>query len=204
MTKNEIIGELFTSKDFISCINKMEPASLREDLKSEVALVLLEKEDSLIIGLHQRSELKFYTVRVILNMIQSKTSPFYRTFRSNSFLARNGSKHKDTLYHRALAVDLTAIETRFSKIFEDDLFSGDAGWFQDEIQEKLVDSPGYDTKPDEALNELDNLYWYDREIMKLYAEYGTFRKVEEVTQIPWESVYKTVRKNCEIIRKKIA
>lgn len=189
MTKNEIIGELFTSKEFISCIKKMEPVSLQDDLKSEVILVLLEKDDDLIHGLHQRNELKYYTVRIILNMIQSKSSPFYKTFRKNEVLNLNGfeSYHQDIFSYSESVADS---ERNTGTILK--------------VNRTIAIGSDYDTKPDEAMLELENLYWYDREIMKLYAEHGTFRKIEEVTQIPWESVYKTVRKSCQIIRKKIA
>lgn len=80
-TKNQIVAELFESKDFNDCLCKMEPEYLRDDLKAEVALILLETPDTKILDLHKTSGLKFYTVRIILNLIQSKTSPFFKKFR---------------------------------------------------------------------------------------------------------------------------
>jgi hypothetical protein len=82
-TKNEIVGQLFTSKEFNDCIVKMEPDHLRDDLKAEVALILLETPDEKIIALHERKELKFYAVRIILNLIQSPRSSFYKTYRQH-------------------------------------------------------------------------------------------------------------------------
>jgi hypothetical protein len=79
--KNAIVTELYNSREFNDCINKMEPAHLRDDLKSEIVLILMETEEAKLIGLHQRKELKFFTVRIILNQIQSKSSPFYKKFR---------------------------------------------------------------------------------------------------------------------------
>lgn len=158
MTKNEILSELFTSKDFNQCIRKMKPESLQDELKAEVALILCEKPEDLIIGLADRKELRFYTVRIILNLIQSNTSQFYKKFRVNNL--------------------------ELSEISEPTIIE-------------------YDERKDTAISEIDNLYWYDREILKLYAEHGTYRKVEEVTGIPFESVYKTVMKNCKIIRDRL-
>jgi len=57
---------------------------------------------------------------------------------------------------------------------------------------------------DERVNkEIDNLYWYDMEILKLYIEKGSVRKVSKSTNINYQSIYKTVKKSKEIIIKKI-
>jgi hypothetical protein len=83
VTKNEIVAELFQSREFNECIGKMEPEHLRDDLRSEVILILLESPEEKIRQMHERGgqELKYYTVRVILNLIQSKTSKFYKQYR---------------------------------------------------------------------------------------------------------------------------
>lgn len=82
MTKNDIIAELYRSREFNDCIGKMEPEHLRDDLKAEVTLILLETNDEKIMSLaEQKDALKFYTVRIILNLIKSKTSNFYKTYR---------------------------------------------------------------------------------------------------------------------------
>jgi hypothetical protein len=159
MTRNQIIAELFTSKDFNACIKKMKPESLQDELKAEVALILCEKPDGVIIELWELGKLRFYTVRIILNLIQSSSSPFYKKFRTST-------------------VELS------------------------EIAEPMIIE--YDGRKDHAINEIENLYWYDKEILKLYIQYGTYRKVEEITGIPFESIYKTVQKASLQIRKKVA
>lgn len=83
MTRSQIIEQLFLSKNFNDCINKMDPDYLREDLKQEIILIVCEWDDDKIINLHNRGELEFFVVRVIINQIKSNTSPFakkYRTF----------------------------------------------------------------------------------------------------------------------------
>ena len=82
MTKNQIIEKLFTGKNFRDCINKMEPDHLREDLKQEVILIICELPDDKVLQLHRDKALEFFTVRVILNQIKSKTSPFAKTYRA--------------------------------------------------------------------------------------------------------------------------
>jgi hypothetical protein len=138
----------------------MRPKDLQDDLKAEVALILCEKSEDLILELHDKGGLKYYTVRIILNLIQSNTSPFYKKFRLSN-------------------VELS-----------------------DLIEPYVL--PEYDSRKDQAMEELETLYWYDREILKLYGKYGTYRKIEEETGIPFESIYKTVQKACKEIRKKVA
>lgn len=159
MTRNEIITELFTSKDFNNCIKKMKPVNLQDELKAEVALILCEKPEDKIVELYCSGMLKFYTVRIILNLIQSNTSPFYKKFRVSN-------------------VELSEI-----------------------IEPVIVE---YDHRKDAAIEAIEDLYWYDREIMKIYIEHGTYRKVEQETGIPFESIYKTIQKSIATIRKKVA
>lgn len=81
MTKNQIIEKLYTGKNFTDCIAKMEPEHLREDLKQEVILIVCEWDEEKIQKLHADHVLEFYVVRVILNLIKSNTSNFYKTYR---------------------------------------------------------------------------------------------------------------------------
>lgn len=85
MTRDSIITQLFHSREFNDCINKMDPEHLRDDLKSEVMLVLCEKEDAFITSMYQKGQLRFWVIRVVLNMVQSKTSAFYKTFRQQVY-----------------------------------------------------------------------------------------------------------------------
>lgn len=41
---------------------------------------------------------------------------------------------------------------------------------------------------------LEDCYWYDREIVKLWIQEGSYRKVQAVTGIPYKSVGNTVKK----------
>lgn len=82
LTKNKIIEDLYTGKNFCDCISKMEPEHLRDDLKQEVIAVVCGWDDEKILKLHQDKVLEFYVVRVILNQIQSKSSPFHKKYRA--------------------------------------------------------------------------------------------------------------------------
>jgi hypothetical protein len=161
VTKNEVITNLYNSKNFNDCIGKMEPDYLREDLKSEVLSVVCEWPDEKVIGLYERKELDFYVVRVILNQVKSKTSPFAKKYR----------RHTEELNgHEVL--DFHDLDERA-------------------LKEELEDI---------AIEEIDNLYWYDGALIKLYVELGNFRAIETVTQIPFISCYKNIKKSLQTLK----
>lgn len=191
MTRDKILSDLFTSKEFIQCIAKMEPVELQEELKAEVALVLCEMNTEKLMGLAERNELKYYTVRIIINQIQSKSSPFYKKFR------------KSPLTCKLVITDFERLDLNADQIHEEGIKPVYVHLYN-EMQKALHDNQKYDDRSDRAIAEIENLPWYDREMLKLYAEYGTYRKIEEITQIPWESAYKTIKKACKEIKSKIA
>lgn len=164
-TKNQIITELYKSREFNECIGKMEPDHLRDDLRSEVVLILLETSDEKIKQLHEQvNGLKYYTVRIILNLIQSKTSKFYKQYRQQ--LAQ---------LHDRFACEEVDIEERAAR----------------------------EETEDKAMSEIDNLYWYNKEMVKLYIEHGNYRAIEEITRIPYSSAYKTIQKSLQEIKLKV-
>jgi hypothetical protein len=61
----------------------MQPEELQYDLKAEVFLVLCEMNEDKLKGMYERNELKFYIVRIMLNMIKSDRSTFYKNYRNH-------------------------------------------------------------------------------------------------------------------------
>lgn len=84
MDKSKIIAEYWNLKEVNDAFKKMHPEELQEDLKSEVFLVLCEMDEDKIKGLYERNELKFYIVRIMLNMIKSDRSTFYKQYRNHT------------------------------------------------------------------------------------------------------------------------
>ena len=82
MVKNKIIAEYWTLKEVNDAFAKMHPEELQYDLKAEVFLVLCEMNEDKLIGMYERNELKFYIVRIMLNMIKSDRSNFYKSYRN--------------------------------------------------------------------------------------------------------------------------
>ena len=82
MTKNDIVQELYNSKEINEAISKMEPAQLRSDLKQEMFMVLMEMPEEKLKDIHFKGFSKFFLIRTMLNMIKSDRSTFYRNFRN--------------------------------------------------------------------------------------------------------------------------
>lgn len=189
MTRNEIITELYESRDFNNCIAKMKPEHLQDELKAEVMLILCEKDETLIKALHQKGDLRFYTVRIILNLIQSNTSPFYKKFRTEHLdisVFGDGCPSNN---------DRPGLLSGYHEL---------SNYHKSNSDERDAEVIALKQLQEAALSEIDNLYWYDREIVNLYLKLGNYRAVERETGIPWESVYKTVQRSCKKIRERVA
>jgi len=98
-TRNEIIEELYLSKDISQALRKMQPASLRDDLRQEMFISLCTLSDEKFWNLYENNALKFYLVRAMLNMIYSSkhTDIFYRNFRAKYETLENFNNLEDTV-----------------------------------------------------------------------------------------------------------
>ena len=158
---NEIIVNLLQSEEFSNCMKKVKP-SLKEDLTSELSLILLETAPEKIIQLHQKRQLTFYTVRIILILAFSKTSPFYK-------------KHR--------------------LIYDEFKDAGCLDDYSSILHRKETE--------ERALHEIEKLEWYESEMIKLYLEVGTYRKMNKATHTPVMSCFKTVSNAIKKIQKVI-
>lgn len=82
MTKYEIIDELSKDSTVEKIIYKLLPASKNrfdcpEDLIQDIYLLLLEKDDKLIIDLYNKGELGFYMLKIAKNQLLSAHSPYF-------------------------------------------------------------------------------------------------------------------------------
>ena len=92
MTKWEIIDELSRTNTVEKIIYKLLPTSKNQfdcpdDLIQDIYVLLLEKDDKLIIDLYNKGELGFYLLKIAKNQLLSANSPYfykYIRFQSNS------------------------------------------------------------------------------------------------------------------------
>lgn len=80
--KNQIITEIYQSKMLVEiCRNMGIRANDIDDLTQEVYLILAEYDTDKIVEMWEKSQLKFWLVRIITNQYFSKNSPYYKNYK---------------------------------------------------------------------------------------------------------------------------
>jgi len=187
VTRDKIITELFTSKNFNDCISKMEPPHLREDLKQEIILIVCEWPEDRITEMYDRNQLEFFVVRTILNQVKSNTSPFAKKYR-RFFLSL--SEYIINLQDRDDSGRISKLHTNIIK---------QASINAVDIEER-IEREDFELK---VVSEVDNLYWYNAELVKLYMKHGNYRAIQKETRIPFISCYKTIQKSFQELRSRV-
>lgn len=85
MDKYNIIDEISKNKlveEIVYNIGVRGDEDLK-DLAQDIYINLLEKEDSLIETLYNTNQLKFYIIRMVVNNIHSKNSPYYTKYKKD-------------------------------------------------------------------------------------------------------------------------
>ena len=85
MSKYKIIDEISKDKlveEIVYNIGDRGDEDLK-DLIQDIYINLLEKEDSLIENLYSTNQLKFYIIRMVVNNIHSKNSPYYTKYKKD-------------------------------------------------------------------------------------------------------------------------
>ena len=81
-TRNDILEEFWKSQEVNDAISKMHPVELQEELKSELFLRIAEIPEEKLIDLYEKKQLRFYIVRIMLNLIRSTDHKFFKKFRN--------------------------------------------------------------------------------------------------------------------------
>ena len=85
MNKQEIIQEISKQKvveEIVYNIGSKGDEDLK-DLAQDIYINLLEKEDSLIENLYNTNQLKYFIIRMVVNNIYSKNSPYYTKYKKD-------------------------------------------------------------------------------------------------------------------------
>ncbi len=161
------------SDEFTNCMKKVKP-SLKEDLAGELALILLETEPEKIVQLHERKQLTFYTVRIILNLASDKnhSTQFYKKYRVTHSELTNKEYSDDS--HSI--IDIKEREERALTELEKILYAPDTN---------------------------DNHEWFIKQMVNLYLECGNYREMEKRTKISDTTCYLTVKSAMQKIKKAI-
>lgn len=92
MTKYDVLDIIAREHLVERVVNKLLSSSKNrfdapDDLIQDIYLLLLGKEDELVISLYNKGELGFYLLKVVRNQLLSTNSPYYTKyikFRANS------------------------------------------------------------------------------------------------------------------------
>lgn len=85
MDKYKIIDEISKDKlveEIVYNIGSKGDEDLK-DLIQDIYINLLEKEDNLIETLYNTNQLKYYIIRMVVNNIHSKNSPYYTKYKKD-------------------------------------------------------------------------------------------------------------------------
>lgn len=85
MTKYKIIDEISKNKiveEVVYNIGDRGDEDLK-DLIQDIYINLLEKEDNLIETLYNTNQLKYFIIRMVVNNIHSKNSPYYTKYKKD-------------------------------------------------------------------------------------------------------------------------
>ena len=99
MTKYEVINIIAREHLVDRIVNKLlssskNPFDCPEDLIQDIYLLLLQKNDDLIVNLYNKDEIAYYLLRVVRNQLLSKNSPYYQKY--IRFLANSDEINKAT------------------------------------------------------------------------------------------------------------
>ena len=82
MTKYDVVDIIAREHLVDRIVNKLlssskNPFDCPEDLIQDVYLLLLQKDDNLIVDLYERGELAYYLLRIVRNQLLSVNSSYY-------------------------------------------------------------------------------------------------------------------------------
>ena len=85
MTKSDVLDIIAREHLVDRIVNKLlssskNPFDCPEDLVQEIYLLLLQKDDDLIVNLYNEGELGYYILKVVRNQLLSVNSKYYYTY----------------------------------------------------------------------------------------------------------------------------
>lgn len=77
LTKHSIVNEIANDKEYKSICKKLSPI-LHEDLYQDLMIILLKYDENKLIEIHNKNQLKFFIVKILMNQSKSQTSPLFK------------------------------------------------------------------------------------------------------------------------------
>jgi len=179
--RNRLLTEIFLSKELAVCLAKIEPESIRDDLKQHVFLLLLEKPKEFITELNKTGKLKNYVVKVIFQLVRFKEDKFHRVQRKQTELPTDFTD---------FCIDSKLINDDDNRVVEMERHC--------EVGLAVILNT-----PSPSQGGSDNVNWYHGRLLQLYVQLGNYRAVSKETGIPIKSVFNAVKQAREEIKRKV-
>lgn len=85
MTKYDVLDIIAREHLVDRIVNKLlssskNPFDCSEDLIQDIYILLLQKDDDLIVNLYNKGEIGFYLLKIARNQLLSKNSPYYTKY----------------------------------------------------------------------------------------------------------------------------
>lgn len=83
-TREEIVMQMASERMVEKMVQRIAQQSLSDDLKDlcqMIYLILLEYDETKLQDLWTNKQMNFFVVRIILNQLKSRFSPYYKSFR---------------------------------------------------------------------------------------------------------------------------
>lgn len=169
MKSSKLIEEYYNNKELITFFKNIAN-EWWEELRQDVFLTLCEYDENKIVEMQSKKYLKFFIIRIALNQFRSKTSKFYyQNIKNNN-----------------LGIALTnddMIENADAILYSNLIYDTQGETAYDIVEAKIVS----------AEKSIEKLRYFEREILKLYLELGTYKKVSEDTGIPIRTIANGVK-----------
>lgn len=81
----EAVVNVYSHPDLLNLISKIRPENIRDDLRQEIAVSLLEQPCDTVAALFAGDNLLRYSMKICWLMATSKTSPFYYKYKKSDF-----------------------------------------------------------------------------------------------------------------------
>lgn len=188
MTKNNLLSDIYQSKEISDVLIKIQPESIRDDLKQHVFLLLLEKSDEFILELHHIGKLKNYIVKVICQLVNFKKDKFYTI---------NGKGRDGRCIEISYDFSVQKLNYKEDSYKDNEDIKLEVACKKELDRIKKIDFPSQTGK------KCTSVSMYHGILLELYVEKGNYRAVSKETGIPCKSVYNAVQMAKEEIKRKV-
>lgn len=112
----QYIAEVYTNAQILALISKCEPIHLQDDLRQEMALIMLNQPCEKIVHLKEQGKLINFTMRVIWIMATSSQDKFYKKYRKSELVKASNYLYSQNTGREYGNIAATGMQNLNSKI----------------------------------------------------------------------------------------